>query len=447
MVRFLVFFFALFILSLDALSQINWQEMTEQEREAFRDSIKEMRQLERRREARERLERYQKMTMYDSLKEIDLTNMGLTEVPEFVFKASNLNVLRLDENSIEELPRELQELDSLRRIYWSDNQMEKRPKIPKLPQVERFYFNGSAAPVGRRFWIVGREEVKLPKLSRLPELEYLELKNLGLTRVPERFVRKNDSLRELVLNENPIVIDDKEISLPESLRVFKINKAGLTRVGSGLYSLTQLEELQLLENLLDSLPDGISRMSKLSKMSLYKNQLTTLPKDLFDLDNLTVIDLYYNQLEVIPASISKAKKLEVLYIAHNRIYDLPESIGQLKKLEKIYLQDNRLSVLPESIGTIDGLKVIRISKNYLTYFPDWLLKLEKLEEIDLNENEITSIPEEIAQLQNLKLFTYQDTGIDFQDPSNKDFLESVVEMMERGVVCKPTVSMEYKKSD
>lgn len=378
------------------------------------------------------IEKYQNNLRIDTLKEIDLSYCGLKELPEFVLNAKSLEVLLLDYNQIKKLPKELSELQNLKRIYWRGNQLEKFK------------------------WI---------RISKIDDLERLDLSNNQLKRLPTG-IKNLDGLKELVLEENffgeiPVkrlakadfvkivsfnkshefqIQGDKYESL-KFLEVFKANNCGLLTLDASFYQMSGLKEIQLQENKLGELPTGISSMKNLEKLSFYKNEIKSLPDDLFDL-NLKVIDLYYNQLEVIPDAIGQMRQLEVLFLAHNRIYSLPGSIGELTNLEEFYAHHNRLSVLPEELENLRKLRIARVNDNYLVDFPSQILKLPLLEDIDVSFNQIKMVPNEVSSLKHLKLFTYQENPIDFEAPSNADLGNVIIKMQDKGVICVPRVYTE-----
>ena len=254
-------------------------ELFKTDPEAARDSMRAMNLREKKREAQRRLERYRLNDRIDTLHRIDLRNAGLSEIPAFVFRAHELKRLYIGGNSIEKLPKELSALDSLKRIYWNETDFDRRPKIPKLPQVEQFFFSNNALKFRRRFWIFGEVIPLLPRVIKFKNLEYLALANDSLNKAPIRTLKKNDKLKVLILNRNPITATEQEWEKLQGLKVLNINKAGLAYFDPAIYNLTSLEELQLLENDITVIPEGISGLKNLKKLSFYKNEIEQLPPD------------------------------------------------------------------------------------------------------------------------------------------------------------------------
>jgi len=409
-----------------------YQRMYEADPMATVDSVNQANFGENQSVGEKKLQAYLANTEIDTLKEIDLSYAGLDEVPEFVFDASSLEVLILDFNHIKKLPKQLGRLENLKRIYWRANKLDDF------------------------FWI---------RIQEIPGLEKLDISNNLLTRLPLG-IKKLEGLKELVAEENffgevpvsrlkradfiktvsfnkahRLELGAADYDKIDFIEVFKANKCGLKTLDSSFYQLKNLKELQLQENEILRVPEGISALKSLTKLSFYKNKLTQLPEDLFDL-KLVVIDLYYNELEVIPEAIGDMSSLSILFLSNNKIYSLPESIGKLTSLEELYVHHNRLSVLPESISNLKKLRVGRVNDNYLVDFPTQFLGLELLEDLDISANQIKHIPDEVSALEHLRLFTYQDNPIDFNRQENKPLSQMIVNMIDKGVICVPRIYKE-----
>ncbi len=397
---------------------------------AFRDSLNAIRRVEAEREAQNRLKRYLNNDRIDTLKTIDLSYAKLEAFPDFVLEASDLEVLRIDGNEFHKIPRKTKKLKNLRKIYWSENFFKRNPRFSKNETVKELIFKGN-------------EFQRIPNFRKMGSLNKLDLSDNDLKSIPLKQLRRNSHLKELILKDNPLVLGEDKYHLISFLKILKVNKCGIVDIHPSFYKIEGLQELQLQENFLKELPDGISALSKLSKLSLYKNKIENLPQDLFDLPNLIVIDLYYNELERIPTNIVKAKNLEVLFLAHNKIYDVPDEIGELVELRELYLHHNRISWIPTSFDNLVGLRVFRINHNYLSEFPDQILSMKKLRDLDLEENDIESIPPNIEELDELNLFTFDGNNINFDLAENQELARSIIRMTEKGVTCKPSISQEY----
>lgn len=379
-----------------------------------------------------RLEAYRMNDRIDTLRKIDLSYAGLEEVPEFVFEAEQLEVLVLDYNDIRKLPKKLDDLPALKRIYWRANHLDNYwwIRIQKISGLEKLDISNNLL-------------TRLPTgVKNLEGLEELVVEENFLGEVPVRRLKRADFIQTISFNSaHDFSIQEDDYEKINFIEIFKANQCDLEELHPSFYQIHALKELQLQENQLADIPVGISALTSLNKLSFYKNQLTHLPKDLFDL-NLEVIDLYYNELEVIPEAIGKMKDLKILFLSNNKLYSLPESLGNLTDLEELYLHHNRLSVLPASLSGLKQLEVARVNANYLVDFPRQFLDKPHLRDLDVSDNQIKTIPPEVADLETLKLFTYHENPIDFNAPENAHLSPMIVEMMDQGVTCVPRVYQE-----
>jgi Leucine-rich repeat (LRR) protein len=379
-----------------------------------------------------RLEGYLNNQRIDTLKEINLSAAGLDKVPEFVFGAKKLEVLILDDNRIRKLPKELTQLGNLKRIYWRGNALDdfRFIRIQKIKGLQRLDISDN---------LLTRMPLGIRKLEGLKEL-VAEENFFGA--VPVSRLKHAETLEIVSLSKaHDLTLGETDYAPLNYLKVFKANKCQLKSIDPSFYQMAGLNELQLQENELTEIPEGISALKNLTKLSFYKNQLKSLPDDLFDL-NLKVIDLYYNDLEVIPSEIGNLTDLEILFLAHNKIYSLPESIGELTNLDELYLHHNRLSVLPGSLSQLNKLRVVRVNDNYLEDFPSQFLGIQSIVDLDISNNQIKTIPDKLASQKNLQLFTYQDNPMNFDKGQNEQVAQMIYQMSQKGVICVPRVYLE-----
>ena len=83
-------------------------------------------------------------------------------------------------------------------------------------------------------------------------------------------------------------------------------------------SLSNLESLELRENLLKDLPESISRLTKLERLDLGDNDIVTLPAHLGYLPALQELWLDHNQLQRLPPEIGRLTNLTCLDVSENK---------------------------------------------------------------------------------------------------------------------------------
>jgi leucine-rich repeat protein SHOC2 len=118
-------------------------------------------------------------------------------------------------------------------------------------------------------------------------------------------------------------------------------------------------------------------------------------------DRETHLDLYQQQLTLLPEGIVDITSLVSLRASDNQLTSLPENIGKLANLRELRLYKNQLSSLPNSIANLNRLVFISLSFNKFNVFPDIITNLIDLKELRLNGNQIGILPESILRLKNL----------------------------------------------
>lgn len=399
--------------------------------EKYRDSISVMRAKAQREEAQKRIARYEQNNRKDTIRVLDLSYAGFSQLPDIVFDFDSIQKLILDYNAIGKLPRKLRKLEHLVDLRWNNSENNGKLKISRGLRLSRLEATSSGLK-------------KIPPIRKLKDLEYVDFSNNFLTDLPLKQLSSSSKLKEVVLKQNSFgSIEEMRFEKWKGVEILKLNKCEISSIDPSFYLIPNLKELQLQENPLSSIPDGISSLRELGKISFYKCDLETLPNDFFGVPNLVIADLYYNQLKRIPSSIGNARNIEVLFLSHNQIIEVPEEIGELSKLQQLYLHNNKITFLPQSLINLAELRVLRVNNNLLQQFPIQIVNLSGLTDLDIDDNMIEFVPETIGQLSNLKLFTFDGNPINFNDPRNKSFMEQVSKLEKSGTICKPSIQMNY----
>ena len=143
----------------------------------------------------------------------------------------------------------------------------------------------------------------------------------------QRLEPLKDTLEELYLVENKIKIIQNLSSLTK-LTVLELGGNRIRQIGDGLRALTNLEQLWLGKNKIQSLEGNpFGTLTKLWRLSLQANRLTCIDPEAF------------------PSSLSSA--LRELYISENGLTKL-EHLTQLRALTLLDLSFNPIPTLPPS---------------------------------------------------------------------------------------------------
>lgn len=83
------------------------------------------------------------------------------------------------------------------------------------------------------------------------------------------------------------------------------------------------------------------------------------------LSNIRELLLNNNEIETLPRDLYRLKSLEKLNLAHNKIRSIPPELGKCVTLKELYLNDNFISSVPMELGTLYALDVFVITNNPL----------------------------------------------------------------------------------
>ncbi len=191
-------------------------------------------------------------TLESGAQELDLSRLGLLELPPSIGQLTQLQSLSVSDNRLTRLPDKLGELAQLQELDASVN------RLAILPD----------------------------NLSQLAQLQRLDISNNPLTSLP-------DNLGQLAQLQVLYVSENRLASLPESIG-----------------QLTQLQRLDVSRNKLTTLPETIGQLAQLQFLYVFVNQLTTLPETLGKLTQLQRLLLHGNpslELELPPEVLGPLK--------------------------------------------------------------------------------------------------------------------------------------------
>ncbi|MGW0962502.1 leucine-rich repeat domain-containing protein [Streptomyces gelaticus] len=282
--------------------------------------------------------------------DVDLTNQGITAIPEWVFKLPNLRRLAIDGLSM--LPDQIGELDTLKEL-----------------DLSKAALTGLPATIGR-----------------LTQLRILHLYGYKLHSLPKQ-------LGDLVSLQT-LQLSYLSIPLPDSLE--------------GLRSLTNLDLSHLNYDRPAELPPVINRLSALRRLSLANARLTGIPDDILALTSLEELDLTCSvtpRLNRLP-ELAQLPHLRILRFSGRSTpaqrHHLLDSVWPITTLEELYL--DRWG--EQKIGG-------RVVRPALTTLPDdAFTRTPRLRRLDLSFNELTSLPESLYGLTHLEYINLSHTKLD-----------------------------------
>lgn len=320
---------------------------------------------------------------------LDLRALNLTSLPPEIGELQHLRSLNVSDNDLSRLPAEIGQLHQLNTLDASNNKLESLPL----------------------------------EFGRLTKLQTLNLWNNQLKQLPREFMELS-SLSNLDLGANPSLQTPQELTALKKLKTFTFDRQSLKTIPPEIIALEQLESLQLYNNEITWLPQTISNLGNLGSLDLSSNLLTTIPSSIQNLTNLYRLHLGHNRFSSFPLEITRLSQLERLSINSNKISSLPPQIANLTKLSDLDLSDNELrngfthleelpilmsldlsgnglSKLDFDIAKLKTLRELRLSQNPFTRLPTSLLELADLTGLNMSQCKLTALPAGIQKLKKL----------------------------------------------
>lgn len=240
-------------------------------------------------------------------------------------------------------------------------------------------------------------------ISGLNHLVRLDLSNNRFTGDLTAALLSLPNLNEISLGNNEFDFADIETFLQNfpNIKILDLSHIGLTAVPQKISSLSQLESLNLSNNLISKNFKQLSTLINLKELNLSGNQLTKMPTELGTLTQIQILDLSNNEiLSNSTSPLALMKKLEWLSLAGNKMTDFPPELPQLTSLIHLNFSDNRISGGFENLLSLENLEQIYLDKNLISgNLPNVILRLKKLQMLSMNHNQLTGeIPENIPAL-------------------------------------------------
>lgn len=242
----------------------------------------------------------------DTVKTIDLSNTGLTEIPLKELKRfKNAQTLTLDNNKLESLPKQLLRLRKLKVMDVSGNYLTENSTVFK----------------------------------RHKRLEVLNIQNNAFATLPKS-LKKLKRMKNLVMGNNSF----------HDLDAYKF------------YKHKRLTDLNFYNLNLDHVPASVYKMKSLESLDLYFNNVNYLPEEIAQIKTLKTLAVAYNDMWSLPQAINQLPKLKTIYAHHNQLTRLPDLPQSIEELDIGY---NSFESFPNNIANLPSLTILDYNQNNL----------------------------------------------------------------------------------
>lgn len=307
---------------------------------------------------------------FESLQELSLMYCpAKLQLPALNHLKENLKVLCVAFESVEEVPLWMYSLHGLEELHLNG---------PLTNEVSR--------------------GATLDSFRELKALRVLTLRS-NLTKIPPSVADVATQLQRLCIhNEGSKLQAFSSLKKLTNLVSLELVGCGLERIPSAVFSLNNLQELDLKENKLTTVEEILSlqHCRRLVTLRLWHNKITYIPDHISKLHTLEALDISWNKLRKLPSRLFYCTKLRHLDVSHNQITTLPPEVGILQGLQFFSASFNSLEMLPEELFSCKRLKTLALGNNCLSYLSSRVANLAQLVRLEIKGNRLESLPVEIV---------------------------------------------------
>lgn len=355
---------------------------------------------------------------------LDLSNLGIEELPENFGVLSSLISLNLSKNCLKSLPKSMAKLSALSNLDLRRNDFEVLPDV--LADMPLRSLNASGNRLNDVF-----------VLRNCQVLRVLDLSGNSLSEIIDCINEENE-LRTLNLSSNFIKAVDGLFPSLRHLQRLNLNGNILNELPRSIAAMVELEEIEVCDNRLDKINDAffslnINRadLSSNRLRSLHLHALLNLEELVLDenpLNILSIDDDFAPYLKVLSCDsclldefvLPPSVHLQTLCYSSNTLCKVPEAIGRYSALNELDIDGNTIAELPDALANLSYLQTLYVMGNPLSMKAKKIIAILNPEICDLNmKTDITiekATPNDFTQMAELLsvLFTIEtDFTIDF----------------------------------
>ncbi|XP_078700717.1 uncharacterized protein LOC144927256 [Branchiostoma floridae x Branchiostoma belcheri] len=311
----------------------------------------------------------------DGLLTIDLSDRGLTSVPAEVFDNRDVECLFLSDNRLTSIPEEIGQLQKLQRLELDNNLLTQLPQtittLPNLEVIDLSLNEFKEIPeevcslLHLQVLHMGGNPLKcLPdKISQLTGLTRLYISNCQFDEFP-RQVLQLEGLKELYMGnwagEGKPSLVPEDISRLKNLELLDLRNSGLESLPDGVRELVKLNRLNIFDNRFTSVPEQIMNLSNIRKLLLSGNSISRLPLTLGHLDKLDDMDIRNNPLTYPPPDVCEKGTAAIMDFLRTELKKKEDK--ELRKLFSRFSQNVTKAHEVEDLAGALGLSVEEASK-------------------------------------------------------------------------------------
>lgn len=335
---------------------------------------------------------------------IDLEVLRLELIPEVRFSAKVSQMTSLRELHLYHCPAKVEQTgftflrDHLRCLHVKFSDVAEIPAwVYLLRSLRELNLIGNLSSENNKM-------IGLESMRDLRHLKTLCLKS-NLTKMPTNITELSPHLIKLVVhNDGTKLLVLNSLKKMINLIELELHNCELERIPHAIFSLTNLQELDLKSNSIRTIEEIISfqHLKRLTCLKLWHNKIITIPSSISQVRSLEALHLSHNKLEALPPALFTLPKLRHLDLSHNAIPVLPPDVGLLHNLQHLALNSNKLEALPKTLFRCTKLKALLLGNNALTVLPESVGQLIQLTQLELRGNCLDRLPVQLGSCRMLR---------------------------------------------
>ncbi|XP_048803440.1 malignant fibrous histiocytoma-amplified sequence 1 homolog [Lagopus muta] len=181
-----------------------------------------------------------------------------------------------------------------------------------------------------------------------------------------RAFQEQDCLREVTLSTQRLRVLPPAVLSNPALESLDLDRNKLRSI-TGISKLGNLKKLIVSKNEIVDFPNEIQSLIYLEKLELNQNQIRVIPEGIFcHLPRLKHLRLNNNRLGALPRDLAACRNsLQYLNISNNLFRTFPQPVLQLANLQELHVQNNALRQLPRELFQGQSLKMFKANGNPL----------------------------------------------------------------------------------
>lgn len=377
-----------------------------------------------------------------SLEKVDLENNKLSCLPlQLTEVGESLASLNLGRNCLEVLPEEISQLCHLERLLVPWNGLSSIPEaLCSLKYVQELNLSHnqlSSIPsaIGGMEALV-KLDLSFNKITAVPTevgtLAYLAVLNLRENCIEslaeELFLDENFAVEEVNLQQNRLQTLPESLWAIDTITSLSLSSNKLQELPPALGQLVNLQTLLVADNCLTAIPEEIGELQLLTELSLAWNKLPTLPDSIGTLASMRTLNVSYNELSELPELDGCDSLYELWVTGNSAITTLPASVFSRQRLGKVYASMLQLTSLPDELGDLEELEVLDVAYNAIEALPDCLGELQILRRINACRNRLKDLPS-LSQCYDLQNIDLSYNAFTAPPEEMEQFLERGVEVL------------------